>query len=84
MTVLKPDLLEMLHADGSTLACNAATTITALEEALSFYANREAWNRPPVQVSAGLFGPEYTNAAYAVQKDRGRIAREALENLKSQ
>jgi hypothetical protein len=50
----------------------------ALREALEFYADKDAWNQPPVKVFAGLLGPEYENKASLMQRDRGKIARAAL------
>lgn len=52
--------------------------LAALQEALEFYANKEAWNQPPVQTREGLLSIEYENQASKVQSDRGKIARAAL------
>lgn len=75
--------------DGGT-AFVPADTITALRaeverlrEALEFYADKEAWNQPPVKtVSHELLGPAYENAASRVRLDRGKIARAALTQTK--
>jgi len=52
--------------------------IAALQEALEFYANKEAWSQPPVRTREGLLSIEYENQASKVQGDRGKIARAAL------
>lgn len=81
MSVLEPDLLERLNGANDPLSMSAVAAITKLTDALAFYANRDAWNQPPVKISDGLFGPAYENAASQVQKDRGRRAREVLEDV---
>ena len=51
-------------------------------EALEFYANREAWNQPPVKTIAHeLLGPAYENQSSKVRNDRGNIARAALASI---
>ena len=52
--------------------------ITALEEALEFYADQSAWTQPPVKTRDGLLSVEYENQASKMQRDRGDIARAAL------
>ncbi len=52
--------------------------ITALEEALEFYADQSAWTQPPVKTRDGLLSIEYENQASKMQRDRGDIARAAL------
>ena len=83
MSVLAPDLLERLNDAPDPLSALAAKAITNLTEALAFYGNRDAWSQPPVRVTAGMFGPEYENAASQVQRDRGRKAREVLDDIKN-
>jgi hypothetical protein len=56
----------------------AARERDRLRGALQFYADKEAWNQPPVKTIAGLLGPEYENKASLMQCDRGKIARTAL------
>lgn len=52
--------------------------ITALEEALEFYADQSAWTQPPVKTRDGILSVEYENQASKMQRDRGDIARAAL------
>lgn len=57
--------------------------VERMREALEFYADKEAWNQPPVKtVSHELLGPAYENAASRVRLDRGKIARAALTQTK--
>lgn len=52
--------------------------VETLREALEFYADKSAWNQPPVKTSEGLLGIEYENQASLMQRDRGAKARAAL------
>ena len=56
-----------------------STEIARLREALMFYADKDAWNQPPVHTREGLISIEYENKASKMQKDRGKLARAALE-----
>ena len=50
----------------------------ALRDALEFYADKSAWNQPPVQTVQSELGVAYQNKASQMQKDRGAKARAAL------
>ena len=52
-----------------------------LQEVLSFYADPKAWNQPPLKTRQGMFTTEYENEASKMQADRGRRARQILEEL---
>lgn len=53
-----------------------------MEEVLLFYANKEAWSKPPVKTVQGFLSVEYESPSSQIQRDRGAKAREMLERIK--
>ena len=59
----------------------AEAGVAELVEALDFYADKSAWNQPPVQTVESVVGVAYQNKASQMQKDRGVKARAALAKI---
>lgn len=56
-----------------------AAELERLRAALEFYADKDGWTQPPVKTREGLISVEYENQASKIQRDRGKVAREALK-----